>query len=286
VVDDWVHCRDCCAQGFRYNEPRTTNHELLPAALYSDAVADADSVDDLIRRRERERIDRFEAAYNRIDRALGDIVDSRSPRRQTFAARVRIAANRMRRLAKHVDFLHEVGELRNALVHNRTEADVYIAVPHQETVDKLEGIERLLFAPEKVLPRFARQVITLRPDQSLADAWRLVRTDGYSRYPIYDERLGFVGLLTSNGFARWVANQARDGKLDVDARNVKLSEVLAIDHRKSHVTFVAADAAVGDVAAMFSDNRQLEAVLVTQRGRSEERPLGMICAADIVAAEP
>lgn len=248
-------------------------------------MAEALPVDELIHRRERERIDRFEAAYNRIDRGLGELVDARSPRRQTFAARVRIAANRTRRLARHVDFLHEIGELRNALVHNRTEADVYIAVPNQETVDKLEGIERLLLEPEKVLPRFARNVITLRPDQSLADAWRLVRTDGYSRYPIYDDRLGFVGLLTSNGFARWVANQTRDGRLELDARTVKLSEVLASDHRKQHVAFVAADAALGDVAAMFSDQRQLEAVLVTPRGRPDERPVGMLCAADVVAIE-
>jgi CBS domain-containing protein len=242
---------------------------------------------------ERERVERFEAAYNRIDRALTELIERRGGgggegrgggRRHTFAAKVRIAANRLRRLGKHVDFLQEIGDLRNALVHSRTDVDVYIAVPSQQTVEELERIEQKLFAPEKVIPRFARKVVTLRPDQTLAEAWAYVRQDGYSRYPVYGPQ-GFVGLLTSNGFARWIANQAKDGRLEVDARQVKVTDVLAADHRREFVVFVAADASLDDVTAIFADNRQLEAVIITEHGRSHEKPLGLLCAADVAGLE-
>jgi predicted transcriptional regulator len=232
---------------------------------------------------ERERVERFEAAYNRIDRSLTELLDRKvDPRKHTFGARVRLAASRHRRLARWAEYLHEIGDLRNALVHSRTGEDHYIAVPSEETVRELETIEQRLFAPEKVLPRFQRPVRTLRTDQTLADAMQLVRGDGYSRYPVYDGDR-FAGLLTSNGLARWCAERLQDGVLHVDARRVRVGEVLAADHRRQSAAFVAHDALVDDVETLFSDRPNLEAAIITPCARESERPLGMICAADIAA---
>ncbi|MCL4209912.1 MAG: CBS domain-containing protein [Phycisphaeraceae bacterium] len=233
---------------------------------------------------EDERIERFEAAYNRIDRALSEMTDSRDPdRRKTFAARVRHAANRYRRLRRHVDFLLEIGDLRNAIIHNRLGDGHYIAVPHESTVTELEEIERVMFSPEKVIPRFQRHVRTLEADATIADAWELVRHDGYSRYPVY-ERGTFIGMLTANGFARWCAAQAKDGRINVDGRTVLIRDVLPIDHRRDFVAFASAESAIEDVAEMFRDNPRLEAVIVTPHGRLNERPVGLICPADVLTA--
>ncbi|MHC4947947.1 MAG: CBS domain-containing protein [Planctomycetota bacterium] len=230
---------------------------------------------------EDERIERFEAAYNRIDRALTDLVAKGGGRRKHgFSAKVRIAANRMRRFARHADFLLEAGELRNAVVHNRTGDDLFLAVPSERTVLEMERIEQSLFAPERVVPRFERPVVTLRPDQSLADAWDLIRDDGYSRYPVYDED-GFVGLLTSNGFARWCAARMKGHMLEVDASRVRISDVLEADHRRQAVEFVSRNALVDDVDHLFSERKPLEAVIITKNGRREEPPLGMVCPADV-----
>jgi len=234
---------------------------------------------------ERDRVERFEAAYNRIDHALEALVERRGGgRRHTFAARVRIAAHKLRRLRLHVDFLLEIGDLRNALIHSRTDRDVYLAVPHLKTVEQMEAIERDLVAPERVTPRFRREVISLRADQSLADALAYVRADGYSRYPVYQGRQ-FAGLLTSNGIARWCASAAANGRLNLDAATIRIADVLAVDHRRHAVAFVSHQAAFADVAAMFEDDARLEAVLITENGRDHERPIGMICAADLVTGE-
>jgi predicted transcriptional regulator len=240
---------------------------------------------------ESERIDRFEAAYNRIDRALGDVTAGGGDRRKTgFAAKVRLAANRRRHLAKYKDFLLEIGELRNALVHNRTGEDQYIAVPLESTVIDLEHIEKAVFSPEKVLPRFQRDVVSLRADQSIFDAWRLMRDDGYSRYPVYDHRNGdvnggFIGLLTSNGFARWVASQLQGTKVNVDTSKVSVADVLEKDHRKAAVVFVARNAIIDDIDELFREKQPLEAVIITEHGKPHEKPLGMICATDLAAVQ-
>ncbi|MCH7848837.1 MAG: CBS domain-containing protein [Planctomycetes bacterium] len=234
---------------------------------------------------EKDRVERFEAAYNRIDHALTEMTERRGHRQKhPFAAKVRIAANRYRRLGKYVDFLLEIGDLRNAIVHNRTDQDYYIAVPNEDTVTKLEAIEQRMFSPPSVSPQFVRKVITLRADQSLVDVLELVRNDGYSRYPVYEDKR-FVGLLTTNGLARWMAEHAKTGRLDVDLREVSIEEVVAADHRKDSVAFVARSALLDDVDAMFSDHKPLEAVIITEHGKPHETPIGLISPADIAALE-
>ncbi len=235
---------------------------------------------------ERDRVERFEAAYNRIDRRLTELANSKSEsRRQPFASKLRTAANRYRRLGRYVDFLLEIGELRNAIVHNRLDTETYIAVPNQSTVEELERIEHRMFSPEQVMPRFAREVVTLEADQPLAEAWQLVRGDGYSRYPVYDGG-EFVGLLTSNGFARYCAERIDEqGLLSIDTRAVTVAEVLEVDHRRNLVEFVKGDTLIEDADHMYTRNPRLEAILITEHGKSHHPPVGMICAPDIAALE-
>ncbi|MGI9013532.1 MAG: CBS domain-containing protein [Phycisphaerales bacterium] len=234
-----------------------------------------------------ERVRRFETAYNRIDRALEDLTqrgDSSKERRRTYASKVRIAANRVRRLARHVDFLLEVGELRNAIVHNRLGDGSYIAVPNEQTVLELETIEKRLFSPEKVVPRFQRTVQSLQVHDSLALAWELVRSTGFTRFPVY-ENGSFIGLLTSNGFTRWCAGAMdKKGQLTIDTHDVQVRDVMATDHHREFAALVAVDATIDEVAELFRENALLEAVIVTQHGRATEKPIGLICASDILSS--
>jgi predicted transcriptional regulator len=237
---------------------------------------------------ESERVDRFAAAYNRIDHMLSELIDEEPRRRRHgFAAKVRIASRRRKRFQRFTDFLLEVGELRNAIVHNRAVDEMFIAVPNEETVLDLERVEQRMLDPERVIPRFQRKVLTLAPDQSLAQTWNLVRESGYSRFPVYDKE-GFVGLLTTNGFTQWCASRFQGSKLEIDASAVSVAEVLAVDSRRDRVAFVSREALVDDVDDLYSQRGEagrLEAVLITEHGKRHERPIGLICASDIAAIE-
>jgi CBS domain-containing protein len=235
---------------------------------------------------EHERIDRFASAYNRVDRALGELLERHGDtQRHGFAARVKIAARRERWLRRYADFLLEVGELRNAIVHNRAAADTYIATPHEKTVRDLEAIERRVVSPERVLPRFGCEVRVVTPDTTLADVWMRIQSDGVSRYPVYDGRR-FLGLLTSNGIARWCAEQLTDGRLDIDANAVRVRDVLPSDHRRERVAFLGRTALVDEADDLYETQRTdgvLEAIIITEHGKPDEKPLGIICPVDIAS---
>jgi predicted transcriptional regulator len=256
---------------------------------------------------ERARIERFEAAYNRLDRELQRQLDEpREGRRRGFAACVRQIAAERRHFGRHLDFLLEIGELRNALIHNRFGVAEYIAVPTVSTVEKLEAIEEELARPVPLLTLAAREVVTVDARDRIGRVLTLVREKGFVRFPVkIDGRI--AALLTSSGVMRWIAShdidvcafpeQARGaakGALDAAApkgdseriictiASVSVGEVLARDHRKDEFAIVARDTSADDALSRWTRNPRLEAVIITEHGKADETPIGIATATDLI----
>ena len=278
---------------------------------------------------DRARIARFEGAYNRIDRELQRLLDEpREGRRRGFAASVRQIAAERRHFARHLDFLLETGELRNALVHNRFGDVEYIAVPTEATVRHLELIEEELRTPIPLRTLAAKEVVTLSVGDRIGHALALVRDKGVVRFPVRrDGRI--VALLTASGIVRWIAShdiescilpsptptRSAPGRLDghaaprkasSDGRNasadegsttdatsegeriicaiasVTVGEALARDHRKDEYALVPRTASADEALSLWSKNPRLEAVIITERGRADEAPLGIATATDLI----
>jgi len=218
-----------------------------------------------------------------------------------------IAAER-RHFARHLDFLLETGELRNALVHNRLGASEYIAVPTMSTVEQLEAIDEELRRPLPLRGLAAKEVISVSVDDRVGHVLALVKQKGYVRFPVRrDGRV--IALLTASGVVRWIAShdidacalpaiargeRGKTGPLDETVRlsdgeriictiaSVSVGEVLARDHRKDEFAIVARDATVEEALSLWTRNPRLEAVIITERGRAEETPLGIATATDLI----
>lgn len=260
---------------------------------------------------DRARIDRFEGAYNRIDRELQRLLDnSRNGHRRGFAASVRQISAERRHFGRHLDFLLEAGELRNALVHNRFGHAEYIAVPTATTVARLEAIDEELRKPVQLRALAAREVVSISIDDRIGRVLTLVREKGFVRFPVRrDGRI--VALLTASGVLRWIAShdlescalpqavqvpRSPSGTLDFHAphgategeriictiASVSVGEVVARDHRKDEFTIVARDATADLALSMWTRNPRLEAIIVTENGRAEETPLGIATATDLI----
>ncbi|MCE2884384.1 MAG: CBS domain-containing protein [Planctomycetaceae bacterium] len=264
---------------------------------------------------DRTRIARFEGAYNRIDREMQRLLDEpREGRRRGFASAVRQIASERRHFGRHLDFLLEAGELRNALVHNRFGDIEYIAVPTEATVARLEAIDEELRSPVQLRTLAAREVVTISIDEKLGRVLALVRQKGVVRFPV--KRDGkIMALLTASGVVRWIAShdlescalpasvqvpRAPAGSLDAPVSkapagaetegeriicaiaSVSVGEVLARDHRRDEFALVPRTASADEALSLWSKNPRLEAVIVTERGRAEEAPLGIATATDLI----
>ncbi len=258
---------------------------------------------------DRSRTERFETAYNRIDRELQRVLNEpREGRRRGFTSLVRQIGSERRHFGRHLDFLLEAGELRNAIVHNRFGDVEYIAVPTELTVAKLEAIDEELRKPIPLRSLAAREVVTVDSTDPIGKVLNLVHSKGFVRFPVRrDGRI--VALLTASGIMRWIAShdlescaipaakgakKASSGALDQSASNadsdsivcaiasVSVGEALSRDHRKDEYAVLPRDATADDALSLWTKNPRLEAVILTEHGKIDEMPVGIATATDLI----
>ncbi len=116
-------------------------------------------------------------------------------------------------------------DLRNAIVHHPYRGDVPIATPRPDTVDRLRRVHHELLHPAQIGRCLrAPAVSTAAPDDPLRDALYEMAAHSYSQLPVYEDGR-YLGLLTTNAVARWLATQISDaGEVLVD--QVLVREVL------------------------------------------------------------
>lgn len=223
--------------------------------------------------------ERFESAFNRIHKCLMRIV--RDAKNDSFKALLDEGDSHAI-IRTYRDDLYQYAKLRNAIVHDKVKEHFYIAEPHEEIVLHIEKIAEHFEKPKKALKIASSPVLYYKEDTPLKDILKVVDKLSYSQYPIVDSRGTYKWLLTSEGIIRWLSKQPLSG---ISLENVVVKELF--QHEKPHqVAYVNSESDIYEVEAIFEDHhlakRKLKAVIVTQNGKMEEKPLGIITAWDLV----
>ncbi len=228
--------------------------------------------------RDADLIERFLAAHSAVERAL------RQQSSRPDAGFVALVAQYARdhRGWTDADALRQLAELRNVVVHSRTEPYEYLSIPTRRTVERLEAIrDGLLHAP-LAIPTFQREVATAQFSDRLSRVLEVIRSSNFSQLPVYDERR-FTALLTENGITRWLAHHSSTTCTAVDLDDVSVADVVAEQENRQNWAFLARDARVDSVIERFASNPLLEAVLITHRGKENESLLGIATRWDVPA---
>lgn len=223
--------------------------------------------------------DRFLDAYNAIDRLLRRRTDV--PRGKGFYEVVRAAAEEDKVVDTYATDLLEFADLRNAIVHERTDGRT-IAEPHEATVSRLESILEKLKNPPKVSPRFNVEVATCEADEPIGRAAKAMLDGNFSQLPVYEDGT-YRELLTAETIARWLGDKLADGEELVE--EVSIGDVLAYTEDREHFVFLPRSATVFDALSSFDDfalrGKSLDAILITNSGKASERLLGIVTTYDI-----
>lgn len=223
---------------------------------------------------------RFVDAYNEIDAFMRRQVGvDQSP---GFMDVVRRFGEKRPRF-EGVKELRLFAELRNLAVHGQRLVEP-VFEPSDEAVARVEAIRNRLISPPVVGVAFARKVQTVTPSFPLSDVLALVRQHDFSQFPVYTDG-GFCGLVTENGLTRWLAKHvAANGSL-IELGDHKVDEVLTHEEKRQSARLVARMTPVDEVEVMFADSPILEAVIITQNGRPNEQPLGIVTEWDVARSE-
>jgi len=224
-------------------------------------------------------IERFEASYNRIDHHLRLSLNKERDVPFTYLVGQFCQQNNNH---TQKEFLLKVADLRNLIIHTKTKPHEYIAIPSEYMIQKLERIAEKFGKPTKVFPKFRRTVVTVKPEDTLAQIFKLISNREYSQFPVYG-LTKFKGLLTENGITRWVANHVAGQMSLVDLEDVNVRAVLRQEEKRKNWDFTAKDKTLEEVQHLFSQNKFLEAVLITQNGKPTEKLLGIVTRWDLLA---
>lgn len=177
--------------------------------------------------------------------------------------------------------LREYAELRNAIVHQRTDGHA-IAEPYVVVVRHIEHIRDRLVRPPALLPLAAQPVIKCEASEAIASAALKMRTGNFSQVPVYDGAR-FQQLLTAETIARWMAFAL--GENDGLLEDVPVADVLPHAENTDNVTFLPRTATAFDALQAFDEffrrGKFLNAILLTQVGSRDQAPLGIVAVADI-----
>lgn len=228
--------------------------------------------------------DRFIIAFNRIEKSMEKIsgLSSYMP----FSRLIDKTKNMNAVVRKFEVDLRECADLRNAIVHRRTDVDYAIAEPHDNIVELIEYIERELSKPVIVGDLFQRKVHTLRASDTLATGLKLIHDKKFNQIPIYENRK-FVGLITSTGITYWLADKGAD---EIISREIPtLLDIHYHEKQKNTYRFIERTLSVYEAEEYFKKavvgGKRLEALLITENGRPEEKLLGIITPLDLMRIE-
>ncbi|MCB0872589.1 MAG: CBS domain-containing protein [Actinobacteria bacterium] len=224
--------------------------------------------------------DRFLAAFRSIEDLLTDETRGRGrTRRRPFAQMVDMSHRPAAREFKQD--LRDLQELRNALVHMATRDGRPIAEPHDEAVELIERIARLMAAPPAALAGAVRDVMVCGPDDPLAATLERMNQRDVTTVPVI-HRGRVIGLLTADTVTRWLGDAFQHSPRVASPR---VADVL--DHaanRDAPATIAPHTSAVEAVEVFrggLERGRAPRAVLVTSTGDEDGKVLGVLTAADV-----
>lgn len=224
--------------------------------------------------------ERFLAAFSLIESEMTRRI--RADRYISYNEMTHRMAKIDRTYARYTRLLEEFGDLRNAIVHERIDGEV-IAEPHLKLVLEIEQIAGLLTKPLKVKEFFTREVKLCYQDELLGDVMLRMMNDHFSKIPAYDRQHKFIGLLTTDAITYYLANHIAD--VQQSFPKVTVNEVVLTDDKSREVAFMGPETSLVDIVAEFEKNmalgKKLDAVILTQDGSLNQKPLGIVTMSDL-----
>lgn len=221
---------------------------------------------------------RFISAYNRIDQALRTIYSVK--RSMTFTDMIRKVAGVNTIVSKFEEDLIDFSRLRNAIVHRSGEE--IIAEPNTSVVEQIEKISRLISTPPKVIDCIKkRSVFSVDSSVSLREIITSMGRLGYSVVPVYTSGT-LMGVINRKMIIDGISEIIKSGNDLEEAFDQPIENVLDVFSQTNHYEIVSKNITVENLMYIFTQNRKLTSVILTENGNYNEKPIAVVVSSDII----
>ena len=222
---------------------------------------------------------RFVNAYNLLDHSLRTQYNFKT--NISFSDLIRRCASLNQVIRAYEDDLIDLARLRNAIVHHNS--DKVIAEPHEDVVELLEKIARIISTPPLAIEIIKSVRVETIPATAMLIEY-ILQTErvGHSNIPVY-RRNTLIGVLHRHIFVEAIAKVAKNGRsLDSFLSGTTVEQYLCEFPSNNHFTIVSAAITIEQVLALFNNNRKITSIIVTTDGTASGILKGIITPADIL----
>ena len=223
---------------------------------------------------------RFISAYNQIDQGLRAQLGLNKS--ISYTESIRKAAKTNAFVKKYEDKLIDYGRLRNAIVHSFNE-DLVIAEPHTNVVEEYESIAKAICTPPLAVDTVInRDVKTLTHDTLLCDVIERIYKSGNSNWPVYKDGM-LIGVANSRKLIKEIGKKIYEKKdLDDYVNTTMIEDAINEFGQDTYYTIANKNVTLDKILSLFSENRKLSLIIITETGSLLEQPIGIIAIGDIM----
>jgi predicted transcriptional regulator len=178
--------------------------------------------------------------------------------------------------------LEQYARLRNAIVHEKVEIGFYIIEPNAKVVSHIEKIANVFSRPNYALSIATKNVVFFDYTDSILKVTTAIKQHGYSKFPIYKNKK-CVGLLTASSIVKWMSQNMESCLVNLS--DIQVSDIMSYE-KEYPIEIVPKDINIFEVENLFEKahkkKQKIEGVIITENGKSDEAPLGMITAWDLI----
>lgn len=216
-------------------------------------------------------LDRFHSIESILRQQLG------REERILFSQLVNQVAKKNALIRQKAERLKSFGDLRNAIQHGSGLNGEAIAEPHDKIVDEIIDIEEKLRSPKR-MNHFFCDVYSLNETDSMSKMLQFVYQFQYSQFPVFNSKGEFISLVTESGITNWLASKVKDDIISFE--ETKVSDLLSVDELAETYRFISKRNTIYEAKDYFlqaaNEGRKLEALLITESGKSNQSLLGIV----------
>ena len=223
---------------------------------------------------------RFISAYNQIDQSLRNQYDL--GKSSSYTEAIRRASRYNAFVKKYEDQLIDYGRLRNAIVHSFNE-NMVIAEPHSEVVAAYERLAATICTPPLAIDTVINKDIKIiSNDTLLKDVVQGIYKTGVSNWPVYKNDM-LIGIANSRKLIKEIGKKVYEKKsIDEYLETTKIEDAISNFGEDNYYTIVNKNVTLDKILNLFSENRKLSLIVITETGSLLEKPIGCVAIADIM----
>ena len=185
--------------------------------------------------------------------------------------------------------LRDLGDLRNAIVHQSRNYDDPIAEPHSETITHLQEIYTHITKPQTARDIASTAVYTATANDDLGDVLKKMGQEGFTQTPILNEGGTVESVLSEHALLVCMAHVYDKGDFILEAAKVgdiaRYLDAPTGQDTNTIYLFISSNRPALEVKDLYSKSmdgdKRLMCVFVTKNGKVTEKLEGMITPWDL-----